>query len=358
MSNEDFNDPEKYGGEKMRKILTMGMIIVLFVYFVPIYSAGTAGFGTMSVLQDDATEFAGSSEKIAQTIDDLTEESGEIAVWIDGKAHIMPLEAYVAGVVAAEVSPDFPEAALQAQAVAARTYAVYKQRMGRPAQHTEADVCGDPAHCTAYLDLAIEASGTWGEHAEEYESAIVKAVESTAGQVITYEGAPIIAVFSAAAAEKTEAAVDVWGSDIPYLVSVDSGGETDCPRYHDSVTVSAEEFRALVQEALPSADLSGAPETWFQKEQRSAAGGVISVELGGVAVRGSTVRTLAGLRSTHYTLQTDGESLTFTTEGYGHGVGLSQWGARQMALDGADYASILTHYYTGTEITNLSALAV
>lgn len=342
----------------MRKMLTLGMIIVLFVYFVPIYSTGFDGLGTTPVLQEADLDFAGSDEKIAQTVDDLTEESGEIAVSIDGEVRTLPLEAYVAGVVAAEVSPDFPEAALQAQAVAARTYAVYKQRMGRPAQHEAADVCDDPAHCTAYFDLAVEASGAWGDRAEEYESAIVKAVESTAGQVVTYEGAPIIAVFSAAAAEKTEAAVDVWGSDIPYLVSVDSGGETDCPRYHDSVTFSAEEFRSLVQEALPSADLSGAPETWFAEEERSAAGGVVSVKLGGVAVRGSTVRTLAGLRSTHYTLQTDDESLTFTTEGYGHGVGLSQWGARRMALDGADYETILTHYYTGTALSNLGALTV
>ncbi|MBQ8144479.1 MAG: stage II sporulation protein D [Butyricicoccus sp.] len=342
----------------MRKMLTLGSLIVLFVYFVPICSTGFAGFGTTPILQDANQNFAGNHEEIAQTTSDLTRESGEIAVSVDGEISNLPLEIYVAGVVAAEVSPDFPDAALQAQAIAARTYAVYKQRMGRPAQHTEADVCNDPAHCTAYVDLAVEAGAIWGDSAEEYENAIVQAVQETAGKIVVYEGAPIIAVFSAAAAEQTEAAVDVWGSDIPYLVSVQSGGETACPRYHDRVTVSAEEFRRSVREALPSADLSGTPDTWFQSEKRSEAGGVVSVELGGTAVRGTTVRTLAGLQSTHYTLETTDESLTFVTEGYGHGVGLSQWGARQMALDGADCETILTHYYKGTQIKDLHELAV
>lgn len=342
----------------MRKMLMLGSIIMLFVYSVPICSTGFTEFGTTPVLQETDRTFAGKQEEIAQTSNDLTGESGEIAVLLDGEVHTLPLESYVAGVVSAEVSPDFPEAALQAQAVAARTYAVYKQRMGRPAQHTEADVCDDPAHCTAYLDLAVEAASVWGDRAAAYEDAVVRAVNATAGQIVTYQGAPIIAVFSAAAAGRTEAAVDVWGSDIPYLVSVKSGGESDCPRYHDRVTVAADTFRAAVQEALPSADLSGPPDTWFANEKRSPAGGVISVELGGAAVRGSTVRTLAGLRSTHYTLETTDESLTFVTEGYGHGVGLSQWGARQMALDGADCNAILTHYYTGTEIKHLSELTV
>lgn len=342
----------------MRKILTLGMLMVLFTYFVPMYGNGFSWLDPEPVLQAATANFAGEKEKIARTTADLAGESGEIAVLVDGELQTLPLETYVAGVVAAEVSPDFPEAALQAQAVAARTYAVYKQRMGRPAQHTEADVCDDPAHCTAYRDLAVEASAAWGTQAAAYEDAIVRAVDATAGQIVTYEGAPIIAVFSAAAAEQTEAAVDVWGSDIPYLVSVKSGGETACPRYHDSVTFSADEFRSLVQQALPSADLSGAPDTWFTEENRSEAGGVISVKLGGAAVRGSTVRTIAGLRSTHYTLKTTAESLTFTTEGYGHGVGLSQWGARQMALNGADCAAILTHYYQGTAISNLQDLSV
>lgn len=342
----------------MRKMLTFGMILVTFIYFIPIcyMNYGTLGLGLK--LADASADYAGNEEKIAQTVNDLTEKSGEITIKTGDETRTLPLETYVAGVVAAEISPDFPEAALQAQAVAARTYAVYKQQMGRPAQHTDADVCDDPAHCTAYLDLAVEASAVWGEHAADYEDAIVRAVEATAGQVVVYEGAPIIAVFSAAATERTESAADVWGSEIPYLVSVESTGGEDCPRYHETVTFTAEDFRKLASESLPAADLSGTPDTWFADEVRSDAGGVISVKLGGVEVRGTAVRSLAGLRSTNYTLTVDGDTLTFTTVGYGHGVGLSQWGARRMALEGADYKEILSHYYTGTTVTNLSDLAV
>ena len=342
----------------MRRMLTFGMVLVIFIYFVPICYTNFAERGERAAAAAGAEDFAGENEETAKTINDLTKQSEEITVRVGSEARTLPLETYVAGVVAAEVSPDFPEAALQAQAVAARTYAVYKQRLGRPAQHTDADVCDDPAHCTAYLDLAVDAASAWGEDAAAYEDAVVRAVESTAGQIVTYEGAPIIAVFSAAATAKTESAADVWGSDIPYLVSVDSPGGEDCPGYRDAVTFTAEEFRARAAETLPAADLSGAPSGWFADEVRSAAGGVVSVTLGGVPVQGTAVRTLAGLRSTHYTVSTTADSLTFTTEGYGHGVGLSQWGARRMALDGADYRAILTHYYTGTAVTNLSELAV
>ena len=342
----------------MRKMLTFGMILVTFIYFIPVCYLNYGSLGLGRELTDVFGNYAGNEEKIAQTVSDLAEKSGEITLKTGEETRTMPLETYVAGVVAAEISPDFPEAALQAQAVAARTYAVYKQRMGRPAQHTNADVCDDPAHCTAYLDLAVKASAAWGEQAADYEDAIVRAAESTAGQVVTYEGAPIIAVFSAAATGHTESAADVWGSELPYLVSVESAGGEDCPSYHDTVTFTAAEFRELAAGALPAADLSGAPDTWFSDEVRSDAGGVISVKLGGVDVRGTAVRTMAGLRSTNYTLAVDGDTLTFTTVGYGHGVGLSQWGARRMALDGADYKEILAHYYTGTTIANLSDLAV
>ena len=342
----------------MRKIWSFGLMIVLFSYVIPICYPEYGIEAEEPALLGAWRENAGNSTETVQSVNDLVGKSGEITVCIDGENHTLPLEQYVAGVVSAEISPDFPEAALQAQAVAARTYAVYKQRMGRPAQHAEADVCNDPAHCTAYLDLAVEAAARWGEDAPTYETAIVRAVDATAGQVVTYEGSPIIAVFSAAATDKTEAAVDVWGSEIPYLVSVDSPGGSDCPQYRDEVTYSVAEFREMVAEALPTADLSGTPDTWFTEEVRSPAGGVVSVKLGGAEVQGTAIRSLAKLRSTHYTLSLTPDSLTFSTEGYGHGVGLSQWGARHMAQAGADYAAILQHYYTGTTLTNLSELAV
>lgn len=257
-------------------------------------------------------------------------------------------------VVAGEIAPDFPTEAIRAQAVAARTYALYKQKTGRPAQHEEADVCDDPAHCAAFVDLKTEAAARWGEQANTAQDVIRQAVEDTAGQVLTYEGEPIVAVFSSAAGEKTERAVDVWGSDIPYLQSVDSPGGEACPKYYDAVVLTADEIRERAAKTLPSADLSGDPSGWFKASERSEAGGIVRMKFGGVEVKGTVMRTLLGLNSTNFTVKIDGNTLTFTTTGYGHGVGLSQWGAKYSAEKGQTYDEILAHYYPGTTLTTIS----
>ena len=172
--------------------------------------------------------------------------------------------------------------------------------------------------------------------------------------LLTYEGEPIVAVFSSAAGEKTERAVDVWGSDIPYLQSVDSPGGEACPKYYDAVVLTADEICERAAKTLPSADLSGDPSGWFKASERSEAGGIVRMKFGGVEVKGTVMRTLLGLNSTNFTVKIDGNTLTFTTTGYGHGVGLSQWGAKHSAEQGQTYDEILAHYYPGTTLTTIS----
>ena len=152
---------------------------------------------------------------------------------------------------------------------------------------------------------------------------------------------------------RTESAKDVWGEDIPYLQSEVSPGGSAYSAYEDAVTVSADDFRQAVADAFPAADVSGAPETWFKASVRSAAGGIITVQLGGVTVEGTAVRELFGLQSTNFTLTTTENSIIFHTIGYGHGVGLSQYGAKYMAEQGADYQEILAHYYRGSTLSTM-----
>ena len=310
----------------MRRLLLTGGILVLLLYLLPlVYPSETA----VSAPAESAA--AGGTG------------SGTITVQVDGKAQEMPLETYVEGVAAAEIPDDFPIEAIRAQAVAARTYAVYKQSRGRPAEHPDADVCDDYSHCAAYQPAAVQTFG--GSYAQ-----VRKAVRDTAGQILTYEGAPIAAVFHCVSGPKTEAAADVWGEDIPYLQSVASPGGTQYPGYESAVTLTADEFREKTAQALPSADVSGAPDRWFAASVRSAAGGVKTVKLGGVTVAGTAVRALFGLQSTNFTVTTTEDSITFHTIGYGHGVGLSQYGAKYMAEQGSDYTEILAHYYPNTEL--------
>lgn len=305
--------------------------------------SGEAGGGSAGL----ATGVTGTSEQ-AETHDVLAD--GQITVLVNGEPQAMPLETYVEGVVAAEISPDFPEEAIKAQAVAARTYAVYKASAGRPMQHRNADVCDDYRHCAAYIDLAEAASARWGTNAETNTGTIQKAVRETAGEIVVKDGEPIVAVFHSASAARTESAKDIWGTDISYLQSVASPGGSACPKYEGTVRLTFDEFRAKALASYPTADLSGDPKRWFSASTRSDAGSVIVCTMGGVQVRGTDLRTVFGLNSTNFTLTIDDETISFHTVGYGHGVGLSQYGAKYLAEQGSGYQDILTHYYTGTEI--------
>lgn len=343
----------------MRKVLVIGLLLTAVIYILPVFCGLLEQEGPLSIPQESVAADAEITESPPaggeQTVTDKSiVANGEITVLVDGEARMMKLEDYVTSVVAGEISPDFPTEAIRAQAVAARTYALYKQKTGRPAQHEEADVCDDPAHCAAFVDLKTEAAARWGEQANTAQDVIRQAVEDTAGQVLTYEGEPIVAVFSSAAGEKTERAVDVWGSDIPYLQSVDSPGGEACPKYYDAVVLTADEIRERAAKTLPSADLSGDPSGWFKASERSEAGGIVRMKFGGVEVKGTVMRTLLGLNSTNFTVKIDGNTLTFTTTGYGHGVGLSQWGAKYSAEQGQTYDEILAHYYPGTTLTTIS----
>ena len=175
----------------------------------------------------------------------------------------------------------------------------------------------------------------------------------TDGLGILYEGKPIQALFFSSAAGRTVDAVEVWGNPVAYLKSVDSPEGEEVPNYRTQITLSAEEVKALTLEAYPGADLSGDPASWFGQASRNEGGGVISVPLGGVTLTGKQVRALFSLRSACFTVAWDGERFTFDVTGYGHGVGMSQYGANAMAKGGSSFQDILTWYYTGAEVGEL-----
>ena len=135
--------------------------------------------------------------------------------------------------------------------------------------------------------MDTEAKQQWGSNADAWTKKIRTAVRETNGQVVTYNGAPIAAVFHSAAAKQTEAAVSVWGTDIPYLTTVDSDGDADCPKYDASVTLGAEEFRQIMLTKYPDINLTGLPKTWFTDIDTSEAGGVRTCKIGGQELKGT-----------------------------------------------------------------------
>lgn len=246
----------------------------------------------------------------------------ELTVMLEGEE--MPLEQYVAGVVAAEMPAAYEVEALKAQAIAARTYALYK--LENETQHLKASV----AHQVFYD--GEQRAQRWQDEAEMYEAKVQQAVRDTAGQTVTYKGEPISAMFHAASNGKTESAKNYSGNDIPYLQSVPS------PEQESST-------EPVVTKQWSVAELQAA------HLKRNNSGRVEQVTIAGQKLSGRQLREALKLRSTdfHFTIE-DGE-LVANVNGYGHGVGMSQQGAQQMALDGKRANDILQHYYSGVEIS-------
>lgn len=283
----------------------------------------------------------------------LPEEEAKIKVYVKAEDRIYETTRaqYLKEVVSAEMPASFESEALKAQAVAARSYLL--SRLGAyekgtpPPEHNGADICTDPAHCKAWISEAARRE-LWGGDADKNWRKISLAVDDTSGEVATCGGEIISAVFHSTSSGKTENSRDVWGGEHSYLVSVDSPGEQDAPHFKSELTLTRDEFCRIAAENFAGVDFT---KGIIGNITRSDSGGIITIEIGGVPVRGTAFRTAYGLRSTNVQLceQADG-TVYFDVTGYGHGVGMSQYGANAMAKNGASYRDILKHYYTGIEI--------
>lgn len=271
-----------------------------------------------------------------------------ISVKHAGEVYDVLLEDYLLGVLAAEMPADFEREALKAQAVAARTYTLYCAASGK---HTDAMVCTDYACCQAWKNDEQMREG-WGGAYEKYRDKLSAAVRDTAGQHLVYAGQPVFAAFHSSSAGYTESCGAIW-SELPYLVSVESPeGEAEVPGYTSSLELSPLDFRDTLLHVCPEADFSGEESTWIEEIFLEDSGRVDSVTLGGQSFSGTKLRELFALRSTAFGLEYTGASFLFTVTGFGHGVGMSQYGANVMAQEGADYTAILAHYYPGTSLVS------
>lgn len=251
----------------------------------------------------------------------------------------LDLEEYLVGVLLAEVPAAFETEALKAQAVAARTYALkchYQGYKHKGAICTQASCCQGYLPPEAYLHKGGEQAGV---------DKIRSAVQETAGQVLVHEGELILATYFDCSGGSTEDAAAVWGTTYPYLQAVESPGEEYAAHYSDRKIFTAESLQAALGVAL-----EGEPGTWFGAVTYTPGSGVETMEIGGVSYRGTTLRTLLGLRSTIFAVSVANGEITFSTQGYGHRVGLSQYGADAMAMAGSSYTEILTHYYQDVQI--------
>ncbi|MBO5289442.1 MAG: stage II sporulation protein D [Spirochaetales bacterium] len=251
-------------------------------------------------------------------------------------------EDYIAGVVYAEMPASFEVEALKAQAVAARTYTIKKLASGT-------HICDDSTHCQAWKEA---------DESEEYKK-VAQAVKSTESEILTYLGEAISAFFHSASGGKTENVKDVWGGEeIPYLLSVDSPNEnTLMSTFFSEQEISYADFANKINhytgKKTVSYDLSQTKNiAKFKKEikivSRTEGDHVESINVSGTTFSGTEFRNIFDLRSTNFTITLKDKTILIQVKGYGHGVGMSQWGAQVMAKAGKDYREILYHYYPNT----------
>ena len=241
------------------------------------------------------------------------------------------LEQYLYSVLGAEMSATFPAEALKAQAVAARTYALYRRQSSSKKLF---DVDSTQAS-QVYRGLSSEANTTQA------------AVNATLGQIISYQGKPILAVFHAASGGHTENVEDIWSDPLPYLRGVPDY-DLGTPGYEWTKTFSNSEL----SQSLKIGNIKS-----IVPDKTTQFGSVVSITVSGdrsQTFTGSQLRTALKLRSLRFTITPVPDGVTFNGRGYGHGLGMSQWGAYNLAKKGQDYVSILAHYYHGVDLKKVS----
>lgn len=319
----------------MRKIIIIMVInTIITVFLIPFFTV-------MHFSKDSSTENSQNENPIKIEVYNPETETAEET----------PFEEYIKGVVGAEMPVLFDIEALKAQAVCARTYAL--REITAMGQNT--DVMPKPSDIGQAYKTKEELKSQWGENFDEYYSRIEKAVNDTAGEIMVYNDEPILAVFHSTSAGYTENSENIWQNALPYLKSVESSGDIYAPQYEYEKEISYNDIKNLFKSKYPDIVFTDEPLiSQIKINSVSSAGYITSATAGNVTMSGLDIRGVLGLRSASFTMKDTGNSIIFTTKGYGHGAGMSQYGAEAMAEEGSTYKEILEHYYSGIDFKNMN----
>lgn len=266
----------------------------------------------------------------------------------------MDIETYLYGVLSGEMPSDFSIEALKAQAVAARTFTMNKQESGNPAQHSNSVVCTDYRHCQEYKSYEELKKAKGDEWMKSSYPKIKQAVDETKGQIIVYEDKPILPLYFSTSSGKTENSEEVFAEKISYLQSVDSPYDKYSPKYVSTLKISNKDFVSAIRKSYSGIQIDeNKLSSQIKITENSEGGSVEKIQVGNQELTGRDIRAIFKLNSSNFEISFEDNYLDFVVKGYGHGVGMSQWGAAGMADDGYLYYEILQHYYTGTTIKDL-----
>ncbi|NLY18458.1 MAG: stage II sporulation protein D [Clostridiaceae bacterium] len=270
------------------------------------------------------------------------------------------LEEYIVGVVAAEMPASFSSEALKAQAIAARTYALGRavEKYGNTRiNHFGAHVCTNPAHCQAWIPKELYQTWYPKSDVDKNWAKIEQAAYETSGLILTYDGEIINPLYHANSGGITEDVQEVWSSvnSVPYLQSVFSEGESDYSSFEKKVVFKGEEIREKLMKVYPDIVFMGSISEDMEIIQYTNSQRVKEIRVGSITVPGTKFREIFSLASTQIEINFPADDeIEIVTYGFGHGVGMSQCGANELAQKGKDYDYILKYYYTGVEIEPLS----
>lgn len=252
----------------------------------------------------------------------------------------IPLEQYLIGVLSGEMPISYNIEALKAQAVAARTYTLKKMETNKDNSYDVIDTTDDQV----YLDDKY-LKENWKEKYNEYIKKVKQAVDETSGEYLTYDGQIIKAFFFSTSSGTTENCKDVFGENLPYLISVSSTWDVNSPSYLDSKTLSLQEFyQTLGLEYQEELNIN---------IERNETNSISNITVNNTTFKGTEFRQKLNLKSTNIEITQEGKEVTLISKGFGHGVGMSQYGAQQLAQQGYKYNEILKYYYTGIDFKKI-----
>jgi len=335
--------------KKIKPLIVLASLLIALTLIIPavLVLPFSGEHHVSGKLGEDLKKKGGSQAKVAQATPSAADAAVEVAVFRSAKSKIenVQLEDYLVGVVAAEMNADFKDEALKAQALAARTYIVNKliskDTMGVPkgAQVTDTQM-------NQVYKNDDELRKQWGVDYDWKRKKILDAVRATGGQILTYDGKPIDALFFSTGNGYTENSEEYWDGNFPYLRSVSSPWDTKSPKFTSQKVMTVKEFETKLGVKIGSGTTIG------KIVQRTTGKRVGKVDFSGKVFSGREIRDKLDLRSSDFAWERKGDNIVITTKGFGHGVGMSQYGANGMAQEGSDYKAIVKHYYQGVEITS------
>lgn len=327
----------------MKKSFIIILIVILFIFLIPLIFTNkrVVDTSTNNNIDLEVVDFNYSEYSEIKLLHKDTDEVEEVK-----------LDDYIACVVSAEMPVSYELEALKAQAIVARTYTIYKITTSK--KHDNADICDKSTCCQAWISKENRLKRWKESDAQNNWNKIIRAVNETAGKIVTYNNKPINAFFHANSGGKTEIPFYVWGgSGYPYLQVVETSGEDAYSQYSSEAEFTKKELEKKIREKHSDFEIDLEENDCIEIKERDSSNRVVTVKIGNLNLSGVETRTLLGLRSANFTVDISNNKVNFKVIGYGHGVGMSQTGADALAKQGKNCEEIIKHFYSGVEIKDM-----